>query len=82
MSTRKDGDVNKKVITLYHGMLFRARRMFKGYVCNRAVTTYEVRTLAMYMEQIYTTPTNASCMCVSGREEGTHAPTCSSPLKT
>jgi len=37
---------------LYHGVLFGARGMFKGYVRNRAVTTYEVRTLAMYMEQI------------------------------
>lgn len=26
--------------------------MFKGYVRDRAVTTYEVRTLAMNMEQI------------------------------
>jgi hypothetical protein len=43
--------------TLYHGVLFRARGMFKGYVCNHAVTTYEVRTLAMYVEQIYETPT-------------------------
>ena len=30
--------------------------MFEGYVCNRAVTTYEVRTLAMDMEQIYGKP--------------------------
>jgi hypothetical protein len=42
--------------TLYHGVLFGARGMFKGYVRNRAVTTYEVRTLAMYMEQIYGIP--------------------------
>ena len=27
--------------------------MLEGYVCNRAVATYEVRTLTMYMEQIY-----------------------------
>jgi hypothetical protein len=42
--------------TLYHGVLFGARGMFKRYVRNRGVTTYEVRTLAMYMEQIYDIP--------------------------
>ena len=47
----------KHKVTLYHSMLFRARGMFKGYVCNRGVTTYEVRTLAMYVKQIYTAPT-------------------------
>jgi hypothetical protein len=45
--------------TLYHGVLFGARGMFKGYVRNRAVTAYEVRTLAMYMEQIYGVPRTA-----------------------
>jgi hypothetical protein len=30
--------------------------MFKWYVRNRAVATYEVRTLAMDMEQIYGKP--------------------------
>jgi hypothetical protein len=42
--------------TLYHGVLFGARGMFKGYVRDRAVTTYEIRALAMYMEQIYGIP--------------------------
>lgn len=48
-----DENKNKKGFTLYHGVLFGARGMFKGYVRNRAVTTYEIRTLAMDMEQIY-----------------------------
>lgn len=32
--------------------------MFKRYVRDRAVATREVRTLAMYMEQIYGIPKN------------------------
>ena len=51
MSSQDDRGVKQD--TLYHGVLFGARGMFKGYIRNRAVTTYEVRTLAMYMEQIY-----------------------------
>jgi hypothetical protein len=35
--------------TLYHSMLLRARRMFEGYVSDRAVTADEVRALTMYM---------------------------------
>jgi hypothetical protein len=38
-------------------MLLRARGVFEGYVRNRAIATYEVRTLAVYMEQVYATPT-------------------------
>jgi hypothetical protein len=48
----QDAREDETQVTLYHGMLFRTRGMFKGYVCNRAVTTYEVRTLAMYVKQI------------------------------
>lgn len=53
----QDARGDETQVTLYHSMLFRARGMFKGYVCNRGVTTYEVRTLAMYVKQIYATPT-------------------------
>ena len=42
-----------KLGTLNHGVLLRTRRMLEGYIRNRAVTTYEVCTLAMDMEQIY-----------------------------
>lgn len=37
-------------------MLLRARGVFKGYICNRAVTTYEIRTLTMYVKQVYAGP--------------------------
>jgi hypothetical protein len=39
-----------KLDALDYGALLRARRVFEGYVCNRAVATYEVRTLAMDMD--------------------------------
>jgi hypothetical protein len=56
MSSQDETIEEMKQGTLYHGVLFGARGMFKGYVRNRAVTTYEVRTLAMYVEQIYGIP--------------------------
>ena len=66
MSARDGRERDETRVTLYHGMLFRARGVFKRYVCNRAVTTYEVRTLAMYMKQIYATTTpNKSVVCQS-----------------
>ena len=76
--------------TLYHGVLFGARGMFKGYVRNRAVTTYEVRTLAMNMEQVCGIPRTMRdgvrskyTVVEKGRKGGANcAPTCSSPLKT
>jgi hypothetical protein len=52
MSSQDDRGDEEKQGTLYHGVLFRARGVFEGYVRNRGVATYEVRTLAMYMEQI------------------------------
>lgn len=60
--------------------------MFEGYICNCAVTAYEVCTLTMDMEQICANiiaRASRGCVSESGRErERRHAPTCSPPLKT
>ena len=59
--------------------------MLEGYICNHAVTTYEICTLAMDMVQLYA-DTVARRVDVSAtlveKERRKRAPTCSSPLKT
>jgi hypothetical protein len=44
--------------------------MFEGYVCTGAITTYQVRTLPVYMEQIYVIQSLNKCCAQPGPENG------------
>src|SRR6266404_1192835 len=76
MNTHRDrGCTNLR--TLDYRVLLGARGMFEGYVCDRAVTTYEIRALTTNMEQIC-----ARQRRVRSYRTRCDAPTCSSPLNT
>ena len=56
----------------------------EGYICNRAVTAYEVYTLAIHMEQIYADTIARRVDVLATRvekERRRHAPTCSSTFE-
>jgi hypothetical protein len=44
--------------------------MFEGYVRDGAITTYQVRALPVYVEQIYVTQSLNKCWAQPGPENG------------